>query len=528
MKLFDIIQNPLLAPEFIRRWIVLTIGIVMAIVISFWIVDQQLLLLGILTGVMLTVVVAVGLQRNAWLLILVCWPIVGNIYVLPVPASIHDISIILATCGYITYRVLIGSNARRPWGILETLVAINCAYVAFTFALHPAGVRALGAGTMGARSYINMLLALCAYWVIVHLPESYQSVTKAPLWMMGGMVFITVINLVVYIFPSTTRFVLPFYGGIDTSSLFSSVSAAEPEAKRFIQLGSFGLMLVQVLVAYYPPQTLFNPLRWRCYLFLLAIAGILASGFRNTLLFAMVSVVLASIFQRSWRQLVVMGVAGMASIAMLTFGQGRFFQLPLTAQRALSFLPGQWAESAKEEGRQSTENRFTWWRTILSEGVIKNWWTGDGFGVSENDFNTLAFSGRTFDWFTVTGSLHNGPLTTIRYAGVIGLVLYYAWTIATAVYSVKCVGRCRGSPLFPAAVFLAVQLVWKPVHYTLIFGAYDVDVPQMLFLTGLLVLILDMVERYPPSLTAPSTEPIRMPQPATVPRFALRPGNLGN
>ncbi len=528
MKLFDIIQNPLLAPEYIRRWTVLTIGFAVAIAVSFWIADQQMLMLGILGGVILATLVAVGLQRNAWLLILVCWYITGSTYVLPVPASIHDISILLAMCGYITYRVLIGSNARRPWGILETLVAVNCAYIAFTFVLHPAGVRALGAETMGARPYINMLLALFAYWVIVHLPESYQSVSKAPLWMLGGMVLVTAINVIVYIFPSTARFILPFYGGIDTSSLFASVRTGEPEIRRFMQLGGFGLMLVQILVAYYPPQTLFNPLRWRCYLFLLAIAGILASGFRNMLAYAMVSVVLASIFQRSWRHMVLVGAVGTLFVGILIFGQGRFFQLPLTAQRALAFLPGEWTEVVKDEARESSEGRFAWWRTILSEGVIKNWWTGDGFGVTESDFNLMAFSSHTFDWFTVTGNLHNGPLTTIRFAGVIGLVLYYAWMIAAAVYSVKCVGRCRGSPLFPAAVFLAVQLVWIPFHFTLIFGAYDADVPQMLLLTGLLVLILGMAERYPPSATAPATEPIRLPQPATVPRFALRPGNLGN
>jgi hypothetical protein len=528
MKLFDIIQNPLLAPEFIRRWIVLTIGIVVAIVISFWIANWQLLPLGILTGVVLTVAVAVGLQRNAWLLILVGWYIVGSIYVLPVPTSIHDISIILATFGYIAYRVLIGSNARHPWGRLETLVAINCAYVAFTFALHPAGVRALGAETMGAKPYVNILLAFCAYWVIVHLPKSYQSVTKVPLWMMAGMVFVTMINLVVYIFPSTTRFILPFLGDIDTSGLFTPVAASGQSIRRFYQLGSFGLLLVEVLVAYYPPQTLFNPLRGRCYLFLIAIAGIFAGGFRSGLLFAMVAVVLASIFQRSWRQLVEVGIVGTLFVAALMFGQGRFFQLPLTAQRSLSFLPGQWDEDAKKEGNESTESRFEWWRTILSEGAIKNWWTGDGFGVAENDFNLLAYSGRTFDWFTITGTYHNGPLTTIRYAGLIGLVLYYAWTITAAVYSVKCLGRCRGSPLFPVAVFLAIQLVWKPVHYTFVYGSYESDVTQMLLLTGLLVLTLDMAERHPPSLAAPPTEPIRIPQPATVPRFALRPGNPGN
>lgn len=508
MKLSEIIQSPLWFNELIRRWLALTIGFVMAIVIGFWIADQQMLKLGFLAGVMLTVMVAVAMQRNAWLLILLCWNLQGSTYVIPIPVSIHDMAVILATCAYATHHIVTGKSAREPWGVLQALVAINIAHVAFTYVLHPVGLHTFHSETMGARPYFAIGIGVCAYWVIVHMPDSYKSVSRILLYLVAGTSFLAALNMLVYILPSTARYILPFYGDIDYSSLVVSTVAQEPTMKRFTLLDVSGLMLAQVLCAYYPPRTLFNPLRGRCYLFLLSFVFVLAGGFRNSLLIVLVSLTLASWFHRGWREVVLWGLAGVLFFGLITAGQGRLYQLPLPAQRALSFLPGQWVEAVKDDAKASTESRFQWWRNVVSEGVIKNWWVGDGFGVSEQDFELLAFSGHTFDWFTVTGAFHNGPLSTIRYAGVIGLVLLYALMIAAAVYSVKCVYLCRGSPLFPISIFLAIQLVWTPVHFTLVFGQYNSAFPELLFRVALLLLVMRMAKTHPaPAQAPPGTEP---------------------
>ncbi len=226
---------------------------------------------------------------------------------------------------------------------------------------------------------------------------------------------------------------------------------------------------------------------------MLGIAAVLASGFRNTLLFAFASLALASWFHRGWREVIMGGATGLLLLGLLVFGQGRFYQLPLPAQRALSFLPGQWAEPIEGEVK-SSNSRFEWWRQILEEGTIKNWWLGDGFGVSENDYELLRGPGHFAEFATLSGAFHNGPLTTIHYAGVVGLVLFYSLMIAAAIQSVKCVQRCRGTPLLPVAIFLAIQLVWIPIHYTFAFGAFNVQLPEHIFLIGLLLLVWRMSE----------------------------------
>jgi len=415
MKLSDITRRREHATEAIQQWIAVAVWIVVAIVVADWIATRHLLRLAGFAGIALTIILAAGMKRSAWLWIVVGWSLTGYIHALPVPLAARDLVVLLVACSYAVQRVS-GQASRQSWGVLGALVAINCAHMAVTFLYHPVGLRALGAETMGGRPYFNIFIAWCAYWVIVHQPDSYRSVTRIPLWLMAGMSLSTLISVVVYIFPAITPYVWYLYGSVDVSEYTASLHAAtstalEPQVRRFAQLAPFGLMLVQFLSAYYPPRTLLNPLRRRFYLFVLGIAAVLASGFRNTLLFAFASLVLASWFHRGWREVVLGGAIGTLLLGILIFGQGRFYELPLPAQRALSFLPGQWADPVEQEVRDSNR-RFDWWRQMIEEGIIKNWWVGDGFGVSENDYELLR--GHFTEFATLSGAFHNGPLSTIR------------------------------------------------------------------------------------------------------------------
>jgi hypothetical protein len=81
--------------------------------------------------------------------------------------------------------------------------------------------------------------------------------------------------------------------------------------------------------------------------------------------------------------------------------------------------------------------------------------------------------------------------------------------IAAAVASVICVRRCYDTPLLPVSIFLAAQLVWHPIAFTLLFGQYDKQLAERLFLIGLLTLVWRMSERTPPATEpAPATRPL--------------------
>jgi len=349
MKFSEIINDQQLATEAIRRWITVAIFIVIAMVTANGIAHQQLFMFALLIGVGVTTFVTVGMQRSAWILIVMGWYFMGNTNALPVPLSIRDMVVLLVTFSYFAQRVF-GQTAQRPRGALGVLVFINCAYIAFTFLCHPVGLRAFGAQTMGGRPYFSIFLGLCAYWVIVHLPDSYKSVSRIPLWLMAGATFAALISMVGLVFPPIAPYVWYFYSGVDISAYLGRLNPtlAEPEMHRLTALSPFGSMLIQVLSAYYPPRKLLDPTRWQFYLSVLGFVAIFASGFRNSLAFALACMALAAWFHRGWREVAVAGIIGAAFLGLLVFGQGRLFRLPLPAQRTLGSLPGQWDESVKE------------------------------------------------------------------------------------------------------------------------------------------------------------------------------------
>jgi hypothetical protein len=225
---------------------------------------------------------------------------------------------------------------------------------------------------------------------------------------------------------------------------------------------------------------------------LLAAICILVSGFRSALLWVVAGFGISGWLHRRWRQLALAGFAGTALVAALTFGQGRFYELPEGIQRSLAFLPGQWSEAVVRDAESSSTERFKLWKEVIEWGYIKDWWFGDGFGVNLEDAIAISASRNYKEFITLTGAYHSGPLSAIRYAGTCGLALLYLLSISAAFYSYRCVNECRGTPLFPVAIYFAIQLIWGPIHYTFVFGGYDGYVPELLFQVACLRLLFRM------------------------------------
>jgi hypothetical protein len=263
------------------------------------------------------------------------------------------------------------------------------------------------------------------------------------------------------------------------------------------------------LCAYHKPQVLFNPLRPWFYALLVGFAAVMASGFRTTFLGLAAMLAIGAWLHQGWRGFAMAAITAGLLLAAVLAGQGRLFELPPPIQRSLSFLPGKWSPVVLADAERSSESRFEWWHMIIEEHLIKDWWLGDGFGVSESDFEAVSRTTSAFDWFTLTGSFHNGPLTSIRYAGVVGMLLFYAFMIAAAVYSAKCVRLCRGTSLEPAAIYVALPLLWTPVEFTFIFGSYDLQLPDHILAVALLLLILRMLTKARPTAAVqPSARPM--------------------
>ncbi|MBV8533839.1 MAG: hypothetical protein JO207_08555 [Verrucomicrobia bacterium] len=66
------------------------------------------------------------------------------------------------------------------------------------------------------------------------------------------------------------------------------------------------------------------------------------------------------------------------------------FTLPITAQRALSFLPGDWNADAREDAEGSSQRRFYMWDVVFhTDTYVHNKLLGDGFGFTNYELQIM-------------------------------------------------------------------------------------------------------------------------------------------
>ena len=488
----DDLHNPIMAGAFVVRAGTLLGGVALAVTMGYWLGTGQTFYIFCLMALSIVVLVALGMQRKAWILIPLTYLLTGSLGRLPIPLAPRDVGIMLAAVAYVTYRVLSHEYSHPKLHMLDLLVGINIVYLGVTFFIHPVGFAIFGSRSIGGRPVVNICLALMAYWLMIRLPDTVAPVSRIPYYILASAVVLSGLSLLVFVVPSLTPAVTSWYSGLDNSA-YVQMRTGSAGIERLKGLMYIGVQLFLLLCAYYSPATLFDPRRGRFYALLLANDCILAAGFRNLMVWAMVALVIGGWFYRRWRELAWAGFVGGLLLAVLVFGQGRFYELPGAIQRSLAFLPGNWSSVVVKDAEESSTWRFQLWHDVIEWGIIKNWWVGDGFGANLEDYVATwqGGHGEYSDQVKLTGSFHSGPLTTIRYVGICGLAVLYLLSISAALYSYRCVSLCRGTPLFPVAIFFAIQLIWGPMHYALIFGAYDVYLPDLIFQVSLPLRAID-------------------------------------
>jgi hypothetical protein len=94
--------------------------------------------------------------------------------------------------------------------------------------------------------------------------------------------------------------------------------------------------------------------------------------------------------------------------------------------------------------------------------------------------------------FLITGTFHSGPLSTIKYIGVVGLALYYPLMCYMALLAWRICIQARGTKAFTLALFVGIPIIYEPFNFVVIFGGLDSNYSQLLFWAG----CLNMTKRY--------------------------------
>ncbi len=492
------------------------LGLLLAVVIGNAVGSSDMRLVAGLVAAIPVAVIFVKLKTNIWVLLPIGWYLTGRLPWLPLPFTVRD----LCFMAVIFFFTLFFATRAFPWkrktSTLDYLIYINLAWLAIVFARNPVGFWAMQSSMVGGRPYFEIGLAFGAFMILSRVQISDFIARIFPFFFIVPAWTVGLLDAFTRLLPQFSQPLGMMYSGVGSRG---AVGAIQQEAiigqTRLDSLQWAGSSTVLALCAKYNPTTLISPLHpFRVFLFGLGISAIFLSGFRSVILFAFVVFLLSSILRGNLKDLWLAGAGLFLGLVALISVQGSVLQLPLTVQRTLAWLPGDWSEEATTLGDESTRWRVEMWQWAWDDDrILRDRVWGQGFGLSIDDMNLIASSlmagqggasllgGSDRENFMITGSFHSGPLSTIKYIGVVGLALYYPLMCYMAILAWRVCIRARRTKAFSLALFVGIPIIYEPFNFVVIFGGLDQNYPQLLFWAGL----LNMAQRYAQSLQPKSS-----------------------
>jgi hypothetical protein len=496
-------------------WVALAVGLAVALVIGSAVGSADMRFVVGVLAMIPAAVIFTKLKTNIWVLLPIGWYLTGRLPWLPLPLSVRNLCFLAVILCFILFVALRVVPWKRKPSTLDYLIYINLAYLVAVYVRNPAGAWFLQSSIVGGRPYFEIALAFGAFLILSRVQITDFIAKIFPLFFVIPIWSVAILDAIGRVNPQVGNALNSIYSGVGPSATFGAVEgAAELGTTRVAPLAPAGTLSVLALCARYNPITLVSPLYpGRAILSALAFGAIFLSGYRGSLFAAFVFLFLAVILRRQLRDLWVAGGVGIVLLVTLISLQGNVLQMPLTMQRALSWLPGDWDQSAVADAEGSTQWRVEMWGWAWNDDVIlrdKVW--GQGFGFTIEDMNLIAnslaggMSGSTLlggsdrEQFMITGTFHSGPLSAIKYIGTVGLALYLVLMFYMVVLAWRLCKQARGTKGFSLALFVGIPLIYDPFVFIFVFGALDENYPTLLFKAGLLSMAQRYVENLKPTI----------------------------
>ena len=478
----------------------------------------QATLVFLIFGAIFVTFLLIKLRSRAWMLILISWPLTGELAVVPGHLTLRDASIFIVFGAFMIFKAFKIIRIKGTYGWLDAILLINLLYLLSVYIRNPVGTESIGATKVGGRPYFDIIFTLLAFWVMGQVRMSASTARKLPFLLVVGNLAVGVIGFITYHFPSTVPIIAHFYTGVDTEQFnltTSQVSDTEKEINRQQYLAAPASNTFSYLCARYVPTTLFNPLY--VVRFLLAITAILLclkSGHRMTVPTVLASFFICLYFREGLLPVAKNGLVVAVMLTLIVGSQGFVLEFPLTFQRALSFLPGKWNHEAVADAEASTEWRMMMWRTVMSSDkyITSKVW-GDGFGFTHQQLEQMKDSSDVQENFMISGDVHSGPISTIRFVGYVGLGLFLVFMFSLTWYAATLIRRAQGTPFFFPALFVGVPPIYLPFSFLFVAGAYANDIVNSIMAFALLKLVDDSLRDYRRRHKSDSEERTSSPKP---------------
>ena len=486
----------------IGLFLVMGVGILFAFYAGNYVADEDYTPIVAVIGGLLVTTIVFGLGSSIYLLIPICWGLTGQIFILPLPFDVRELIIILTSGVYISGWISKSNKVKIPFEKIDLWIWINIIYLFITFFRNPVGVAAFGdSARVGGKPYLDVVLGFMVYLMMASFKVTQKSSKNLPFIVLSVSLFNAVAGAIGLFFPNIGiilgRVYSGFSGGMETD--FSETLVAGET--RFGFLTGFGEVLVLYIISRISPSELIKPGNLKKLIgYIAGFIMIFLSGFRNAFVLTVLESFLSTIFREK-----VVGILKISFLLLVIVLSGIVFsytnvKLPLTFQRTLSFLPGNWDSVAVQDAEGSTQWRLEMWKLALSsDKYIHNKILGDGFGYLRSDYEReidiitgkaqLSEVDAKQEIFLIDGDYHSGPVGSIRFVGVVGLVLFLPLLYYMFLMAVKTIKNAIGTGFEFCAFFYCLPIILSPVVFIFIFGDFRKDLVSTLFNVGIMKML---------------------------------------
>jgi len=419
------------------------------------------------------------------------FPILGGAF------TPFQLLIVIGVAKFVVEGIIFGRKRLQTGNRIDTLLICGFMGVLTLHGLHDRfGMRFLGSTVWGGRNYVNVYVGLAAFFIIQSVPISEKHWRKLPYLVLAVSGFDLFIAVVTTIFPSTIYRIYPFYSAVSLLGIEQIVSGESDVTGRVGAFGSFGFVLITLILASTSVRELFHPRNfYRLCLIFVGLVAVLFSGFRSWLL----NVVLA-FFAAAFRDLKFKMVLLIPLIVAILLGlsgiNSYVYRFPKQVQRALSFVPGTWDVEMVRDAEGSNEFRERVWKLWVNEYFPKRPMLGRGFGFNAAWAQPSIYYNTATDYqqHVEVQNLHNGLFASLDTFGVVGTIFFAIW-ILRMLFRALQVPFARPGADATACRFVAIYLiVWILTYW---FGAQTVGtfLPVQFALGGALLSLRDKTKR---------------------------------
>jgi hypothetical protein len=381
-----------------------------------------------------------------------------------------------------------GSNNRFISAPSLTKSLLFCAVVVIGTALFRGGLglNSFGSTSYGGKGYVLILIAIAGYFAFTSQPvPPGRAVWYVGLFFLSGIT--SVISNLAYIAGPKFWFL---YDLFPPEGALYQLSADYSQGAEIVRISGAPVAAQAIwcfLLAVCGLEGMFELRKpWRLLILVGAILAGMYGGFRSSLVLFMLTFAILFCLEGLWRtRMLLYVVAGLlvAGLGLASFSE----DLPLSMQRAMSFLPVKVDPMAEHDAQGSTEWRIEMWKKLLPE-IPQYLFKGKGYSLDPQDMYLMNESVRrgyatSADFAASVGDYHNGPLSIIIPFGLYGVV-GFGWFFIAGIWVVHRNYRYGRGDLQRINTFIYAFYLAKVIFFVVIFGSMYSDMFQFVGLVG--------------------------------------------